>query len=129
LRFGPFPKKDLPKIEEALTSANLGFQIVEDDAATVILDISDEELEKLDPDLETLGLGLPVPDFHGQDFVCPKCEHSQETAGACPKDGETLLEFSDFAAHKRTTSPTDKYFFYGVMGLVVAAVAAYVLFS
>jgi len=155
MRFGPFPQRDIPKVEELLTKANLKYQVVLDETAyerveeevrskgitghptsqlnpaTIFVDVDDEDLEKMSPDLEKLGfsLGLPVPDFHNLDFVCPKCELSQETPGFCPKDGEKLLEFSDFAKHKNESSGPSSRFFYGMIAAVGLAILAYRLWG
>ncbi len=135
MRFGPFPKNDLTKIEAALNKAELRYELVVEDK-NAFVDVPDEDLEKMEldkanPELESLGfsLGLPVPDFHNQDFVCPKCEHSQETPGPCPKDGTALLEFSDFVQHKNAAKAPSSVVFYIVMGIVLAAVAAYAIFG
>ncbi len=132
MRFGPFPQHDTAKIEGALTKAGLTYQTATE-SESVFVDVPDEEIEKMetDPELESMGfsLGLPVPDFHNQDFVCPRCEHSQEQPGACPKDGTALLEFSDFVQHKNSASAPSKTVFYLVMGLVIAVVAAYALLN
>lgn len=156
MRFGPFPKRDIPKIEELLTKAGLKFEVVPDettferleqdvasqqsnlhptaklDPSTLFVDVSDDDLEKIEsPELEQMGfsLGLPVPDFHNQDFVCPKCELSQETPGRCPKDGETLLEFSDFVKHKHEKNAPSNAIFFGIMGVVVLVVVAYAIWG
>jgi hypothetical protein len=131
MRFGPFPREEVPKLEEILKKAGLSFEVCADTAETVFVDIPDEDLERLAPELEEAGfsLGLPVPDFHNQDFVCPKCELSQETPGTCPKDGEKLLEFSDFVAHKKAEEAPSPVIFYAVMGVVVALIAAYAIWS
>lgn len=152
MRFGPFPHRDIPRVEELLTKAGLKYQVVPDETAiermqedianqpktlhptarlnpaTFFVDVDDEDLEKMsaDPELEKLGfsLGLPVPDFHNQDFVCPKCETSQESPGYCAKDGEKLLEFSDYAKHKNESSAPSSRFFYGMILFVVVVILA-----
>jgi len=157
MRFGPFPKRDIPIIEASLQKAQLKYEIVADETAfermekdvasrqsdahptakldpqTLFVDIDDESLEKFTPDaaLEEMGfsLGLPVPDFHNQDFVCPKCELSQESPGKCPKDGETLLEFSDFVKHKEAKDAPSNLIFFGIMGIVILVVAAYAVWG
>ena len=130
MRFGPFPRGEIGKIEGLLSKAGLTYQ-TSVESETAFVEVADEEIEKMeiDPDLESLGfsLGLPVPDFHNQDFVCPKCEHCQEQAGACPQDGTALLEFSDFVQHKNAAQAPSKAVFYVVLGLVVVVVLAYAL--
>ncbi len=157
MRFGPFPKRDIPKIEALLAKANLKFEIVPDETAfermekdverqttnpyptaqldpdTLFVEIDDESLENFVPDAELeemgLSLGLPVPDFHNQDFVCPKCELSQETPGKCPNDGETLLEFSDYVRHKNEKNAPSNFIFFGIMGFVLIVIVAYAIWG
>lgn len=128
MKFGPFDQQDVPQIEAALGRAELRFETTTEESS-IFIDVNDEDLEKIDPDLEKLGisLGLPVPDFHNTDFVCPKCEESYEKAGACPKDGERLLEFSAFAELKRKASGPDSRIFV-ICVLIVAALTAAFLF-
>lgn len=134
MKFGPFPQGEVPIIEAVLNRAGIRFQVLAEesagansDAGKRFVDIYDEDVDKLDPELEKLGfsLNLPVPDFHNTDFVCPKCGHSQEEPGTCPNDGDRLLEFSDYAALQRTAGgPSNRSFYVALtLALIVGAIA------
>lgn len=87
-----------------LNRAPQPYPMFESSRDLVHIEIEPKYLLIIRGELEKMGFSVPARDHSpipGEDFLCAICDYLGDAPGSCPRDGSTLLPFSEWAEQKR----------------------------
>lgn len=154
-RYGPISPYDVENLKEKLDSHGLAYEIFvgkeeleaidqarrarppsrypapHDPGTYLYMDLGDEAFMLVRPDLEKMGVAVPIGKGEVEmvdEYICTECDFVAESPGACPTHRIPLLEFSEWARvqGERARKKSDRFAWF--MLLVLGAVVAIAIF-